>query len=368
MIAPMKSISKNTRWCSLFLLALAVSSLCTPAVAQRVVSVSTLPGKMRFDVDQFTLTPGEKVRLVFTNNDEMLHNLVVIRGDEATSLAVAQRAWAMGAAAAERQFVPDMPDHILHHTKVLEPGQQDSIDLVAPKVEGAYPYLCTLPGHAFSMKGIMLVKANPEPDKLVVKAVDKSEEGSAFVLQPHHHPIIKRAFVENGPPRSVMVGFPGGINFCFDAESCFVSFGWFGPFLDIGPDWGRNANQRGGGPVKVLGERFTTGAGRFPLRIGSKELTPQVHFKGYQVRGEQAPTFEYTVNGAWFMETIEPAEKGIGLKHTFKSDPGLVAPLHFYCDRSQYLVEASAGDWDGNWLTLGPEVATTFTLQIYQEP
>jgi hypothetical protein len=68
------------------------------------------------------------------------------------------------------------------------------------------------------------------------------------------------------------------------------------------------------------------------------------------------------------METIEPAEKGIGLKHTFKSDPGLVAPLHFYCDRSQFLVEASAGDWDGNWLTLDPEVATTFTLQIYQEP
>ena len=37
--------------------------------------------------------------------------------------------------------------------------------------------------------------------------------------------------------------------------------------LDIGPDWGRNANQRGGGPVKVLGERFSSSWGAFPLRL-----------------------------------------------------------------------------------------------------
>ena len=336
--------------------------------ADRSVTLSTLPGKLRFDIAEFSVLPGEKVALTFINNDEMVHNWVLIRGDASTTMMVAQKAWAMGDAAADRQFVPEIPEVILHFTKVLESGEKEFLEFVAPLEEGSYPYVCTLPGHAFSMKGVMKVLAAPAPDQWIVRAQDDAVSEDPLTLHPHHAPIVKRAFVEEGPPRSVLMGFPGGVNACFDAETCVTSFGWFGPFLDIGPDWGRNANQRGGGPVKVLGERFSSSWGAFPLRLGAKTLTPQVVFKGYELRGVDAPVMEYTVNGAWIQQVIEPSDKGVGLKHTFTLDSGVVTPVYIYLDRSQCDVEASAGKWDGNWLAIEPEDNHSFSIQTYHQP
>ena len=128
--------------------------------ADRSVTLSTLPGKLRFDIAEFSVLPGEKVALTFINNDEMVHNWVLIRGDASTTMMVAQKAWAMGDAAADRQFVPEIP-RSAHFTKVLESGER-VLEFVAPLEEGSYPYVCTLPGHAFSMKVMKVLVFAPD--------------------------------------------------------------------------------------------------------------------------------------------------------------------------------------------------------------
>ena len=342
--------------------------LFSPRPAQALsIEMATQPGKMKYDVEVFGVRPGEQVRLTFLNNDEMQHNLLILQGKEGITLKVAQMAWALGPGAVEKEFVPDMDETVLAHTRVLNPGENQTLSFQAPESEGKYPYVCTLPGHAFSMKGIMVVTSDPS-SVTDVQVEEKKLSNDAFVLKPHHKSLVKRAFVQDGPPRAISVGIPGGINFCFDAESCMVAFGWFGPFLDIGPDWGRNAGQRGGGSVNVLGERFQSGQIMFPIRIGGKHITPQVSFKGYQLRGKETPVFEFTVNGAWVKETVSASEKGIGLTYSFEMDPGLVTPIFVYLDRSNAEVEASHCKWDGNWLKIEPENIASFSISHYRQP
>jgi hypothetical protein len=86
------------------------------------------------------------------------------------------------------------------------------------------------------------------------------------------------------------------------------------------------------------------------------------------LRGMEAPTFEFTVNGAWVKETISASEKGIGLTYSFQMDPGLVTPIFVYLDRSNAEVEASHGTWDGNWLKIEPENIASFSISHYRQP
>ena len=43
-------------------------------------------------------------------------------------------------------------------TKLLQPGQNETITFKAPTEPGDYPFLCTFPGHATMMKGVLTVK------------------------------------------------------------------------------------------------------------------------------------------------------------------------------------------------------------------
>ena len=73
------------------------------AVAPEVIRIGTLPG-LRYDTSAFSVRPGTEVELVFSNYDEMLHNLVITR--PGAKDRVLRAADALGAGAAERDFVP----------------------------------------------------------------------------------------------------------------------------------------------------------------------------------------------------------------------------------------------------------------------
>jgi azurin len=55
-----------------------------------------------------------------------------------------------------KHAVPDSAE-ILHHTKLVQAGEQDVIEFTAPTEAGDYPYLCTYPGHWAIMNGVMKV-------------------------------------------------------------------------------------------------------------------------------------------------------------------------------------------------------------------
>jgi azurin len=119
----------------------------------QVVVLGTKPG-LKYDVTQLQVKAGSKVKLVFNNNDDMTHNVVVVlpgAGDE-----VGDAALKLGLKGAEMQYVPATPK-VLYHTNLIQPGSSETIYFVAPTKPGDYVYLCSYPGHATVMRGVLKV-------------------------------------------------------------------------------------------------------------------------------------------------------------------------------------------------------------------
>lgn len=121
--------------------------------ADHRLMVGTLPNLL-FDKDILTVGQGSKVALTFDNNDDMLHNLVVAHSDSVDAIAMA--AMQLGLRGHELAYVPES-DAVLAHTGLLEPGTSETIYFQAPEVPGTYAFVCTFPGHAATMRGILRV-------------------------------------------------------------------------------------------------------------------------------------------------------------------------------------------------------------------
>ena len=307
------------------------------------------------------MRPGTTVRLTLKNTDEMQHNLLILVPGENKPLEVAQRAWALGTDAVKKAFVPDGPD-VLFHTRVVDPAQSDTITFVTPEKEGNYPFVCTLPGHAFSMKGVMQVDKSAAV--VTTKSAKSVDTGNPkFHVHVMDEPVVIRSFIDGGPARSIAVGLPGGINYLFDAEACYVRFGWTGMFLDVGPNVGVNEGDRGGGWSKVLGEKFELGDSGFPISIGERDAKQVVKFAGYRVRGKDVPQFFFTIDGKRVTQTIRAATAGVGLQYDFEFEtaPGKV---FFYASPHFLQLTSSAGTWESGRLEVPADQARKFSVTI----
>ena len=56
-----------------------------------------------------------------------------------------------------RHYAPEIPE-ILCHSRVLLPGGETTLWFQAPARPGRYTYLCTIPGHAQVMRGVLVVE------------------------------------------------------------------------------------------------------------------------------------------------------------------------------------------------------------------
>jgi uncharacterized cupredoxin-like copper-binding protein len=120
----------------------------------QTILLGTLPG-LKFDIEKITAKPGSRIRLVFRNADDMLHNFVLCAPGKGQ--AVGEQAMQMGVEGMARSYVPDSDD-VLYHTALIEPEGSDTIYLTVPTTPGDYDYLCTFPGHSTLMKGILRVE------------------------------------------------------------------------------------------------------------------------------------------------------------------------------------------------------------------
>lgn len=119
----------------------------------RVLKLGTKPG-LKYDVTNFEVKAGSKIRLIFNNNDDMTHNVVIVSpgaADEVASLALK-----LGLKGSEMNYVPNSTK-VLFHTALLQPESNESIYFVAPTTPGEYTFVCTFPGHASVMRGIIKV-------------------------------------------------------------------------------------------------------------------------------------------------------------------------------------------------------------------
>jgi len=151
------------------------------------IRVGTVPERMQYDVTELTVKPGKKVKLTFANPDFMPHNILLVK--PGTDNDISLKAMALGAGGFAVSYVPDSPD-ILWSSKLVDHGQEQVIEFTAPTEEGAYPYICSFPGHHLLMRGTMYV-TNDLKDFLVrnPKPVVKITEWKLADLQED----VKRA-------------------------------------------------------------------------------------------------------------------------------------------------------------------------------
>jgi azurin len=161
---------RKSVWQSLPLFALAcsavvlVSTSCSrgPSVPPKEVTVQA-DDKMKFDVTAFDVSPGQKVQITLKNvgttpKFSMGHNLVVL-DKQITEQNIQAKFLDAASAAASTDYVPAGDKNVIKATKLLGPGETDTITFDAPFVPGQYLYVCSFPGHyTQGTKGFMTVK------------------------------------------------------------------------------------------------------------------------------------------------------------------------------------------------------------------
>ena len=136
-----------------------------------VFVVTTVREQMRYDTPRLVVEAGKPFEIILENTDFMPHNLVVVKPGKRERIG--EMSADMTPDQLDRQgrsYVPRTSD-ILGGTKLLEPGQKESLKLTAPKIEGNYEYVCTYPGHWEMMWGTLVVtkdvdaylQTNPAP-------------------------------------------------------------------------------------------------------------------------------------------------------------------------------------------------------------
>lgn len=119
----------------------------------QTILLGTMPG-LKFDTDSLKVRAGSRVRLVFRNSDDMLHNVVICAPGKGQVVGAA--AMTLGVDGASKNYVPDSAD-VLFHTALTQPGTSDTIYFNAPATPGDYDFICSFPGHAVLMKGVLHV-------------------------------------------------------------------------------------------------------------------------------------------------------------------------------------------------------------------
>ncbi|HYF35760.1 MAG TPA: plastocyanin/azurin family copper-binding protein, partial [Prosthecobacter sp.] len=121
------------------------------------ITIKSIPERLLFDVREFKVKAGAPVKLTFDNPDVTPHNLVIVQPGAADEVGMAGNEMAKLTDGMAKGFLPESPK-ILHHTKLLMQGEDETLRFKAPNAPGRYPYICTFPGHWLVMKGEMVVE------------------------------------------------------------------------------------------------------------------------------------------------------------------------------------------------------------------
>ena len=120
------------------------------------IVISTKPG-LKYDITELKLKRKSKVEITFSNNDDMLHNLVITERGEESVTKVGDLALHLGLDGADLNYVPDT-DLVLVHTGIVQPETDETIYFDVPTFAGEYWIVCTFPGHSASMRIKLIVE------------------------------------------------------------------------------------------------------------------------------------------------------------------------------------------------------------------
>ncbi len=137
-------------------------SATLPDVAESTAAVSntvelTANDQMKFSTTEIRVKAGEEVTLTLKNvgtmaKEAMGHNFLLL-GNGTDIQAFAMKAMV----ANDSDYIPaGMESSILKHTKLLGPGESDTITFTVPA--GSYDFICSFPGHYATMQGKLIAE------------------------------------------------------------------------------------------------------------------------------------------------------------------------------------------------------------------
>lgn len=342
----------------------------------RTIKIDVLVG-LQYDLVRFSVKPGEKLKLIFSNSDDMSHNLLITK--PGARLEVVNQAINLGQNGPEMDYIPKSSS-ILWAIPVVNPNQSRILSFTAPKQAGIYPYVCTLPGHGMIMFGAMYVSNDGQmpqlKDDLHIppnrRTDDKLSQSKHQPNKGHHDvkinplhpytpvsPYFYRVFIEGSSPAAIAVSLSADLSYCWDAGTCKLRFAWKGGFLDNSELW----KGKGDASAKVVGNVFFRDKTQFPLTINADNFNPIIDYKGYKLINRY-PEFHYTVNGIDVYELIMPNVDGSGLIRTFRI-PNAKTTVWFNTDPFDGVsYSSSVGFWEGNRLKLNPMEAKKFSMTM----
>ncbi|MDP4282852.1 MAG: plastocyanin/azurin family copper-binding protein [Bacteroidota bacterium] len=111
---------------------------------------------MQFDKTLFKIKAGQEVKLTMKNvgklpKEAMSHNVVILA--QGTDV----QAFGEAAVTAPDHIPAAMASDIIAHTKLLGPGESETISFKIPDA-GVYDFICSFPGHFGTMHGKIVVE------------------------------------------------------------------------------------------------------------------------------------------------------------------------------------------------------------------
>jgi azurin len=128
----------------------------TPDQVTRVFELGTTANVPGYDKTLLVAKRGDVISVHFRNNSNPKfnyhHSFVLTKPEKADE--VMMQAYRVGAAL---DFIPKSDD-VLAASKLIGPGETDTVLFRAPDQPGDYPYICTFPGHGKAMRGTLRIE------------------------------------------------------------------------------------------------------------------------------------------------------------------------------------------------------------------
>ena len=333
-------------------------------VDQEIV-ITAVRTQMKYDVPAFNVKPESRVKLTFKNPDDLPHNLIICTPGKSKGKdkggELIEAVLELGAKGEEMNWEPKGHPRILHSSGMVQPKKESVIWFKAPKEEGAYPYVCTFPGHGLLMYGAMYVGVPMPPLEKDGNVPEAARQGKTEARQFHawgeKRPLMYRIFMPEASPAAIAVALKHGQNYCWDAGQCRLRYAWYGGFVDPWPVWRGN----GHGLAKVLGTKYWESDVPGSIKIGDSEAEPK--FLGYR-KVDGQPEFHYRVNGVDVYELITPLHSVIGIQRSFRipnNTKPVVLPVG---PTGRVAFEHSAGKLKDGLLVLTAGESASFTVSI----
>jgi len=147
-----------------------------------VFVIKSVREQMRYDTPRLVVVAGKPFEIIFENVDMMPHNLVIVQPGAREEVGLQAEKMPPRPDDQGRMYVP-ANQKILAATKLLDPGNRETLKLTAPETPGAYEYVCTYPEHWKVMYGQLLVV--PDADALARAMIQPPPQ--AIPAAAHHH-------------------------------------------------------------------------------------------------------------------------------------------------------------------------------------